>query len=637
MAKSKSGQKLTAKEMEELDQYYKQYLKANKVKVVNKNSKQYKAQRGLMLRLKATAAVMIASMGTIAFMAKQTNATYNENVEEIGKVTLTSIVPTSGNRAIKLESDGTEIELTSGDIAIVQGKILEGENRVVVLDEDGNQIEVCVSSQNLSGAIEMSGEKLEDYVIYQVTSTEGADLIQTGDEVSNVSYGDFVIGKEQHDEEVYVIYPTQDGILTGKVDERMLEVVNELTTDQYRDPSLVRMVVDTSTDKYAKLNFRSTPDYEKYSIMMQIPNGTIIDSTGETIFAEGREWTKIQYEGQTGWVATEYLKEFTRQEQLHEQEEQEQMQQQEQEQIQQQEQQLQETNAPEHLESEGITNMSGGVTIIDVSTMTPKQLRTILQNGIPIELSTDNGTIYNTQGVAGKINGVLIKIGASTYGKGEFKQSDYDSYRELVAVCEELCVPYGLYLYSTAINKEEANMEVQYAQNVIKELRSEFDMEYYKLPFVWDRELTGTSDRQYGKDVTDIVAYQINATQANGISEKVLLYTAGRIVDEHDSDQIIDLERVKASLTNPDDFAIWLCAPVARWGNETQSTTEYIDMIENKYQVPVVNEQRYLDVNALTGGKMDVGSMDLYYYNALTGEKENDVVAEQAEVEEDER
>ena len=632
MAKSKkskngkSSKKLTPeeiREMEEFEKWYRQFLKAHGVKSVNKNSKRYKAQRGLIRKLELAVAVVAASFGAISVISEATWA--SNHPYERPKVTLTSIAPSQGQQTIKIERDGIEIELDSGDIAIVQGQIEEGENNVLVLDENGNQIEVCVSSENLNGSIEMLEEKLEDYVIYQVISPEGADLIQTGDEVLNVSYGDYVIGQEQHEEVIKVIYPTEEGILEGKIDEKSLEVVNELTTDQYRDPSLIRMIVDTSTDKYAGLCFRSSPNHHRDYIRQKIPNGTIIDSTGETIVADGREWTEIEYGGITGWVATEYLKEFTRQEQSQKQEEQEQ--------IQQQEQQIQETSEPEHVESEGITNRTGGVTIIDVSTMTPKQLRAILENGIPGELSNDNDVIYNTRGVSGKIHGVLIKIGASTYGKGEFRQTDYNAYKGLVAVCEELRVPYGFYFYSSSTNMKQGEMEVEYVQNVIEELENEFDMKYNTLPFAWDRELTGTSDRQYGKDVTDIVAYQINETQARGISEKVLLYTAGRIVDENDSDQLIDLERVKASLTNPDDFAIWLCAPAARWGNETQSTTEYIDMIENKYQISVVNEQRYLDMNSPTGGEMDVDSMDGGYYYEITGEKENDTVTQQTEVE----
>lgn len=617
MTKSKNSKKLTPEEIRELEEFKQEYrkllIKMNGVKGARKTSKKYKANRELILRLKVAAAVLVASAGVIVGMSQESLAFDEKDKRNI--CTLASIVSDYGEQNSKIEVEGREIDLSA--IAIVEGQIEEGENKVITYDQNGNKVEVTIDGENLNGIKEMERDDLENYVIYEVISEDGAELIQTGEGILNVSYGDYVVGKEQHDQYIDVLYPTGEEILKGKIDEKSLEIVDELFEEQYQDAGVTKMVVDTAEVGYDELNFRSDTNYEKYSIMMQIPNGTIIDSTGETIIAEGREWTKVKYEGETGWVATEFLDEVVRKEQ------------------QQDEQLIQEFGEQEYIESTGITNPSGGVTIIDVSTMTAQQLRNLLEDGIPTSLSNNKSRTYNTQGVAGKINGVKIKIGASGYGKGEFKQTDYDAYKELVAVCEELGVPYGFYFYATSINMEEAKTEVEYVENTIKDLENEFEMKNNKLPFTWDRELTGKSDRQYKKDITEVVAYQINTIQSDRISENVLLYMPGRIADEKDSDQIIDLEKLKSSLNNPENVAIWLCAPVNRNGNQTQRTEKYIDMIENKYQMSVVSEQKYLDLISPTGGRTDINSMDLEYYSEITGEK--DVVAEQTEVEEYER
>ena len=293
MAKSKNKRALTPDELREIEEFEMEYRKlvkkVNGIRGAQKTSKRYSVPRGLAIRLRAAAVALIATMGMIVGLSQHTQAA-NADVER-DIYTLANIVSTDEEQFPKIEIDGQEIELDINSIAIVDGEIEEGENRAFAYDKEGNLLEGNINGENLKGCIELSEEELEKYVIYQVISPDGAQVIKTGEEVSNVSYGDYVLGIEQHGEYVNVLYPGGDEILKGQIDEKSLSVVNEVYTDNYRNTTGTRMIVDTSTDEYTKLNFRTSTNLEKYSIMMQIPNGTIIESTGETSNENGIEWT----------------------------------------------------------------------------------------------------------------------------------------------------------------------------------------------------------------------------------------------------------------------------------------------------------------------------------------------------------
>lgn len=635
MAKSKKKRALTPEELRELEEFERDYRKlvkkVNGIRGAKKTSKRYSVPRGLAIRLKAAAVTLVAAMGMIVGLSQHTQAANAEVERDI--YTLANIVLTDEEQIPKIEIDGQEFELDINSIAIVDGEIEEGDNKVFAYDQEGNLLEGNVSGENLKGSMEISGQDLQEYAIYQVISTEGTQLIKTGEEISNVLYGDFVLGKEQHEEFVDVLYPSGDKILKGKIDEKSLSLVNEVYTDRYQDAGVTKMVVDTSIDEYTELNFRTSTNLEKYSIMMQIPNGTIIEATGETSNENGIEWTKIKYQGQEGWVATKYLQEFMNS--------QEQPQEKLEEDLYKEEQETevkQENIQQENTISEDIRNRSGMVTGIDVSTMTPNQLRQTLESGISRNVSTDHQGNINTQAVQGDINFVHIKLGASPYGNGEFKPLDYNYYEELVKVCEELQVPYGFYYYSTAVNIDEAKIEADYIEQTIEGLREKYDMEYNILPMTIDVELANEKDRQYGediKDLTDAKTYIINIIQKDGISDNVLLYVPGRIIDKNDSDRLLDLNRLKENLTNPEDLAVWLCAPVNRDGETTRSSAKYVDMIENQYGFKVVNTQIVLDAHTQNGGRIDINNMDFEYFNEITEEKQNDVEVE-ATIDEDE-
>ena len=617
MSKNNKYENLTPEEIEEIREIQRTFKevtqKVNGIKGFKKNSHKYRMEKGMALKLKAAALIILAAAGGIVGLSPNSRA---ENLAKEKEVcTLATIVSENPQQIPTMEIDGVKVEIDLNSIALVDGKIEEGENYTITYNNSGNKLEGNIDSKNLKGNIEISKEELDDYVIYQVISEEGAELIQKEETTTNISYGNFVVGKEEHKEFIEVLYPNGKDILRGKVDERTLEIVNEISIEQYKMEEHTKRVINTSEDKYADLSFRSSPNEEKYSIMMKIPNGTVVNITEETATENGRHWTKVEYEGKLGWVATEYLDEFIREE----------------------EQNAEKIEEPEYIENTGIKNASGNVTGIDVSSINPNQLEALLKNGMPIEVIAEKVGNINTYGVAGNINFVHIKLGASPYGKGEFKPTDYNEYEEIVKVCEELGIPYGFYYYSTAINIDEAEIEANHIKNTVEQLRDKYDMKYNILPMTIDKELTGVHDRQYGKDITDATAYLLNRMNFDEISQKVLLYISGRMIDENDSDRVIDLERLKAEVTDLEDFAIWLCAPTTKKGYTTQSTVNYCNMIEDKYGIKIASKQIALDVYSPDGGKIDINNMDYEYYNEIIKELEANTFKEDTEAEYEER
>lgn len=278
------------------------------------------------------------------------------------------------------------------------------------------------------------------------------------------------------------------------------------------------------------------------------------------------------------------------------------------------------------------TNAAGSVTGIDISGMTPKQLRELFQNGIPSQVTTTYGTIDTSQ-YAGDVNFVYIKIGASSYGKNsKFQILPSNNYIEQVKVCEEFGVPYGFYYYSTAITVEEANMELQYLKESISKLHQALPLDFNDLEIVVDVELAGTNDRQYRgnlKEKTEAKAALINGIQEEGLSENVLIYGPIRVM-KPDLDQIIDLSYLHSLLSNPDDVSLWLCSPTNSKGELASNIDETVSYAESQ-GFSTAAFQVALDATVEgVGGRIDINIMDLEHYQDLLGyEKTPETIIEQ--------
>ena len=158
-----------------------------------------------------------------------------------------------------------------------------------------------------------------------------------------------------------IIYETTDGntfegwvatnYLTSNIVKQQVQEVKQNDIQNTEN----RMQVNTSQDGNIDLNLRSTPETSnKENILTKIPNGSFVKVIGETIQSGNRNWSQVVYESADGnifegWVATNYLTSTL---------------------VEQPTEQIQ-------------TNKSGSITGIDISSMSPEELRELLQNGIP--------------------------------------------------------------------------------------------------------------------------------------------------------------------------------------------------------------------------------------------------------------
>lgn len=474
-------------------------------------------------------------------------------------------------------------------------------NEALAYDENGN-----IQKGKVTGGIEevctMTEEQMSKYNIYQVTSQDGVNVRSTGaiednNIISTAGYQDYVLGysttTEEHDGEwISTLSVSGENLYEGYIREDLIQEVGNFNLI-YDNANEILMKVDTSKDGNANLNLRSKPgELDKMFIMSTIPNGSIVRLIEQKTSEDNRSWSYIEYESTDGnktkgWVVSDYLTPHYTPEQRKE-------------------------NTGNY---SGIINSTGNVTGIDVSSISPNELRQLLKSGIPDSVSTTYGRVDTTQ-LAGDINFVYIKLGASPYGKGEFKPFDYDLYKEQVKICEEMGIPYGFYYYSTSTTVEEANIELENIKQKIHDLQEEVDMKNNKLEMVVDIELSGKDDRQYRGNIqeqTRAKASLINGIQEAGLSDNVLIYGPMRVM-KPDLDQIISLPDLHSMLSNPDDVNLWLCSPTSKDGQVSSKSNDEKEYAEQQ-GFDVVATQVVLDGNV--NGRIDINNMDFDHYTRM--------------------
>lgn len=565
-----------------LDKLRKEEKRRQKIKQVFKMSKQTKTKIKAWL---AAAAIVVGGVETANVVFASSND-YN---------TPKTFTIAIANDNAKITDRGQTYTIDSNSFVIVS----EGE--AIAYDENGN-----IQKGQVSGGIEevctMTEDQMSKYNIYQVTSLDGVNVRTTGaiednNVVATVGYQDYVLGysasTEEYDGEwISTLSVSGDNLYEGYIREDLIQEVGNFNLI-YDNANEILMKVDTSKDGNANLNLRTKPgDFDKMFIMTTIPNGSIVRLIEQKTSEDNRSWSYIEYKStdgdkKQGWVVSDYLIPHYTPEQGKE-----------------------NTNG-------GIINSTGNVTGIDISSISPNELRQLLQNGIPDNVSTTYGRVDTTQ-FAGNINFVYIKLGASPYGNGEFKPLDYDCYKEQVKICEEMGVPYGFYYYSTCTTVEEANIELEHIKQQIEELREKLDMKNNKLEIVIDIELSGKNDRQYRGNIeeqTRAKAALINGIQEAGLSDSILIYGPMRVM-KPDLDQIISLPDLHSMLSNPDDVNLWLCSPISKDGqvaSNFQSEKEYAQ----QQGFDVVATQVVLDGNVK--GRIDINNMDFDHYQSMVG------------------
>lgn len=408
--------------------------------------------------------------------------------------------------------------------------------------------------------------------------------------------------------EIAIVCDTNGDILEGEISRRDYDGMLHITSKEMSQYDIRRVVSQSSA------NVRSSGEIRDDNIISAVPSGDyVLAKRATTPEADDKEWLSVLVvDGDN--INEGYMREDVISEIVYS---------------------VSEKNDSEEIIDLGDikTNNLGTVTGIDISSSMPSsQLRELLQNGIPSNVESSFGN-YDTSNLAGEINYVYIKIGASGYGKGKINPLEYDAYIGQVEVCEELGIPYGFYYYSTAITEQEAQEELECIEQRIKDLRQRYNLKYNMLEIALDVELHGENDRQYKGDIkeqTRAKAEILNGIIERGLSDNVLLYSSRRTITPN-GDQIIDLEYLMSKLSYPEKVSLWQSSLMHQNGEMKDSLQETIDYAES-YGMSNVVCQLVLDTKGEKIGDCDINSMEIEHFLKLTKSRQaNEIFVEQSD------
>lgn len=511
-----------------------------------------------------------------------------------------------------------EITIDGKGYPIGDSFVISSDDEAIVSDVHGNFLKGQLDPESFSHVTQLTETQMANFNFYQVVSDSPANVRSSGEisednVISTVNPGDYVLAfkaeSPQYDGEWLPSLSICDGNLcAGYMREDIIKEVGTIEAVNYRTEQNMENIqniamVDTSKDDYISLKLRLEPGKD---VVTQIPYGSFVQLLGPSKQYGNKSWNLVNYQTPDGneyqgWVASSYL--------THE--------------------VVKEQPGPKVVNGVRL-NSTGNVTGIDVSTLSPDALREVLQKGISDQSKSLHGT-FNTSQLAGDIGYVYIKIGASSYGNGDFKILDYDNYIEQIAICEELGVHYAPYFYTTGITTEECLQEAEYIEKAFETLTQMFDMKYYLGEIAVDIELSGTNDRQYRGNIieqTEAKATLINSILERGLSDQVLIYGPGRVM-QPDLDQIFDLGYIRKLLTNPEAVNIWQCSLMDKKGNMKSDFSKYVAYAESQGFNTVMCQSGldfYVESNGKTLGLIDINNMDLEHYQELINkqkEKEN--------------
>ena len=326
------------------------------------------------------------------------------------------------------------------------------------------------------------------------------------------------------------------------------------------DVELIKMRVDTSKDGKINLNVRKEPSISsdkvasiEHDTKIEIPQDYIDQRIHED--ESGKDWVRIELsDGTHGYVDYSYL-------------------------------QREKAKDEKSIEAEGVISQdeledifdrmsvrsTGNVVGIDTTSYTPDKLRDVLKSkdAIPSTVYYWGEDEYDTSDLAGKVDFVMIRVGARGWGEAGNMVDCGDDYKKYAEVCEECKVPYGFYYYSTALTKEEADQEIEYCKHAINSLDSR---KYNLLPLTADFEThikrqngeIVEQSRLIGHDVTEVASYWANTAEKD--FGKIMIYTSARNMTPGNYEYIINLQELNkqvlsgkpkfwiAGLRYPDDY-----------------------------------------------------------------------------------
>ena len=489
--------------------------------------------------------------------------------------------------------------INEGDLVIGGDRVVAKDNDfmwipVIYIDEEGNLAEafICNDYLTMLGEIDLVKEDTDSKTMK--VHTDGGDLnLRSETELDATN----IIATIPNNS-IVIKLPEKETIANNYKWARIKYTDSEGNTfegyavDKYIiEAELVKMRVDTAKDGKLNLNVRKEPSISSKKVA-SIEHDTVIEVPEEYIDnrvhdeENHREWMRVDLkDGTFGYVDYSYLKREPTKEKEDKSIEVEGM--------------LNQKELNEIFEKMSVRS-TGNVVGIDSVAYTPEQLEELLtsKNAIPSEVYYQGSERYDTSDIQGKVDFVLISVGARGWGKAGNMVDSGDQYKKLAEVCEKHKIPYGFYFYSTALTFEEADEEINYCRNAINSLK---DSKYNLLPLIVDFETLTIRDedgniiaqsRLIGNDITDIAAYWLN--QSEKYFGKTMIYTAPRNMTEGSYDFIINLQELNEKVhSGKPDF--WI--PAMRYSDDYTKIQgqNYLDPLKNDMNIKIT--QTILDSN----------------------------------------
>lgn len=289
-----------------------------------------------------------------------------ETEPETDPIKTYSICIAKNNAKIKVNNQSISIDPNSFIIVL--------DNEALAYDEDGNILKGMISDKDFEEVYQLTEEQMSELNVYQVVSTSDVNVryspeITNENKISTVPSLDYVLGyttkTPEYDEEwVETLSINNNEIYSGYIREDLIREVDTLDSIKNKPKENLQdlenfTMVDTSSANNIDLKLRNLPDAKNSNnIITKIPHGTVVKVTGETIKSDNKTWSYITYETPKGdrvqgWVASNYL-----------------------------------NNESLVIDQDSKTNFLGSVTGIDISTISPKDLRNLLEKGIPNNVKT---------------------------------------------------------------------------------------------------------------------------------------------------------------------------------------------------------------------------------------------------------
>lgn len=500
--------------------------------------------------------------------------------------------------------------INEGDLVIGGDRVVAKDNDfmwipVIYIDEEGNLAKAFIGNDYLTMLGEIDLVKEDTDTKTMKVHTDGGDLNLRSE--TELDESNIIVTIPNNS--IVIKLPEKEKVANSYKWTKIRYTDSEGNTfegyvvDNYiREAELVKMRVDTAKDGKLNLNVRKEPSISSEKVA-SIEHDTVIEVPEEYIDnrvhdeENHREWMRVDLkDGTFGYVDYSYLKREKTKEKEDKSIEVEGM--------------LNQKELDEIFEKMSVRS-TGNVVGIDSVAYTPEQLEELLtsKNAIPSEVYYQGSDRYDTADIQGKVDFVLISVGARGWGKAGNMVDSGDKYKKLAEVCEKHKIPYGFYFYSTALTFEEADEEINYCRNAINSIE---DRKYNLLPLVADFETHVERDadgnviaqsRLIGNDITDIAAYWLN--QSEKYFGKTMIYIAPRNMTEGGYDYIINLERLNEKVhSGKPDF--WI--PAMRYSNDYTKIQgqKYLDPLENNMDIKII--QTILDSNNKESGlpKVDI-------------------------------